>query len=194
MVKTRIQSGLAAVGFGLAMMVGGASGAFAGGATSSTGDVNLRSEGYVLLTPSGGSLAKDDVEGIGQLTVTSAGVISGAETYTAVDSAAGTEDLCAGTVGGSITSPSGSFASGTGYFTVSLDFTPTSGGSDCIASSASLSCSRELYHTALVDNLSDGTYRCVVTNVSATSGTTTVNGASMRVQLTPSRGTNSPES
>jgi hypothetical protein len=188
------KTGLAAAGLGLALLAGSTSRSFA---ASAPNNMNLRLSGYAVLTPTAGTPAQADIEGLGQLTATTTGVLAGALTYSAVSAAAATEDVCNGTVAGTITPPSGAFASGNGEFTITLNFTPStsSTGTDCISSTATLLCNRTLAHPTLASNLGAGDYRCIATNVTAGTGATaTVNAASLHADLNVSRGSNAPTS
>jgi hypothetical protein len=190
MMKMGHRAGLVVAGIGFALIAGATSRAFA---ATILGNFNLRIDGYEVLTPTGGAAEKDDIDGVGQLNVTSAGAITGAETFTSVNSNAGTEDVCNGTVAGTIFAPSGAFASGAGNFAISLTYTPTSTGLTCIPSTSTLQCSRALLHVNNAGNLGAGEYRCVVTGVTAGSGAAAaVDGAAMRDELTLTRGTNAP--
>lgn len=193
MMKMRDRRGLLVAGLGVALLVVGASAGASAAKAAVSGNFNLKTEGYEVLTPSGGAASKLDIEGIGQLVASPSGSISGAETFTSVDSSAGTEDVCTGTVAGTITPPAGTFASGTGNFTVSLTYTPSSSGVSCIPSTTTLTCSRALFHLNNASNLAAGEYRCIATGVTAGAGATAaVNGASLRAQLTNTRGANGP--
>lgn len=190
-MKMGHRSGLLVAGIGFALMVGATSRAFAAAAV--LGNYNLKMGGFEVLTPVGGSAEKVDIEGIGQLNVTSAGAITGAETFTSVNASAATEDVCNGTVTGMVTAPAGVFASGSGDFTIGLTYAPTSTGATCIPATTTLQCSRALMHVNNASNLGAGQYRCIATNVTAGSGATAaVNGASLKVELALTRGTNAP--
>ena len=196
MKKLVRRSGLVVAGLGLALMGGATSRTFAAAATPS-GNMNLRLGGYAVITPTSGSPAQVDIDGIGQVIADSTGGFSGALTYTAVSATLATEDVCTGTVAGTITAPSGAFASGSGEFTIGLTFTPSSSstGTDCIPSTATLLCNRALAHMSLVDDLDAGEYQCVATGVTAGTGATaTVNAASLKGSLDVSRGANAPTS
>ena len=148
------RSRLVVAGIGLALMAGAASRAFAahGAPPPPSGSMNLRIGGYEVITPTSGSPAQVDIDGIGQVIANTAGDFTGALTYTAVSPALASEDVCTGTVAGTITTPSGAFASGDGQFTISLTYTPLSSstGTNCIPSTATLLCTRALSHVALV--------------------------------------------
>ena len=186
-MKMGRRSGLLVAGIGFALMVGATSRAFAAAAV--LGNYNLKMGGYEVLTPVGGSAEKVDIEGIGQLNVTSAGAVTGAETFTSVNASAATEDLCSGTVTGTVTAPTGVFASGNGDFTIGLTYAPTSIGATCIPATTTLQCSRALLHVSNASNLGAGQYRCIATNVMAGSVATP---ASLKVELALTRGTNAP--
>jgi len=191
MMKTGHRSSLLVAGIGFALIVGATSRSFA--AAAALGNYNLKMEGFEVLTPTGGSAEKVDIEGIGQLNVTSAGAVTGAETFSSVDASAATEDVCNGTVTGTITAPAGAFASGSGDFGISLTYAPTSTGATCIPATATLECSRALLHVNNASNLGAGQYRCIATNVTAGSGAAAaVDGASLRVDLALTRGSNAP--
>jgi len=195
MMKITHRSGLVVAGIGLALMAGAASRAFA----APSGNLNLRTDGFELVTPNSGSPAHVDIDGIGQLIADTNGNFTGAETYTAVNPAlppgAASEEVCSGTIAGTITAPSGGFASGDGQFTISLNYTPSSGstGTYCIPSTTAMLCNRSLFHTADVNDLDAGRYHCVATGVTASAGAAaTVNGASLRGYIDSVRGANAP--
>ncbi len=195
MMKLVRGSGLVVAGFGLALIGGATSSAFA--AATPSGNMNLRLGGYAVITPSSGSSAQVDIDGIGQVVADATGAFSGALTYTAVSATLASEDVCTGTVAGTITAPSGAFASGSGEFTIGLTYTPSSSstGTDCIPSTATLLCNRALAHVNLVDDLDAGEYQCVATSVTAGTGATAaVNAASLKGSLDVSRGANAPTS
>src|SRR6202050_5948088 len=106
------------------MMVSGTTQAFA--APTPSGHMNLSLDGYAVITPTSGTAETADIKGIGQVTADTTGAFSGALTYTDVSAGVGTEDVCAGTVAGTITPPTGGFASGDGNFTLGLSYTPSS--------------------------------------------------------------------
>ena len=83
MMKITHRSGLVVAGIGLALMAGAASRAFA----APSGNLNLRTDGFELVTPNSGSPAHVDIDGIGQLIADTNGNFTGAETYTAVNPA-----------------------------------------------------------------------------------------------------------
>jgi hypothetical protein len=182
---------LLTAGVGAVMLAGLTSQTLAQSAVS--GNFNVKMEGYMVITPSGGSAERLDLEGIGQLFVSARGSLSGAENFTSVNSSAASEDLCSGSLAGTINAPTGSFGTSSGDFTIGLSYTPTSSGATCVPTNSTLSCSRALLRTNNETNLAAGEYRCVVANVTAGSGATaTVNAASERIQLTSTRGSNSP--
>ncbi len=196
MMKRGSRNGLLAAGIGFALIAGATPRAFAAAITPS-GDMNLTLDGYAVITPNSGTAETADIKGIGQVTADTTGAFTGALTYTAVSAALGTEDVCAGTVAGTITLPTGSFASGDGNFTMGLSYTPSSGatGTDCIPSSATLLCTRTLAHPTLVGDLDAGQYHCIATSVTAGTGASaTINAASLHSDLNISRGANAPTS
>ncbi|HKV55620.1 MAG TPA: hypothetical protein VJN94_13375 [Candidatus Binataceae bacterium] len=194
--KTRI--GIAAGAALLIAAAGGVTGTAMAkqGPKPPSGNLNLRFAGFELVN----SDTHLDLNGIGQLIADSAGSFSGAETFTAVNpalpSSAASETVCNGTSNGTITAPTGGFGSGSGDFSISLNYTPASGsGSNCIASTTSFECSRTLEHVALEGQLDAGQYHCIVTGVSTPSGSaSTIDGASMQGSVDSVRGTNAPTS
>ena len=158
-----------------------------------SGKFNLRLNGYEVVTPESSSAAKLSIDAIGQVIGDTGGNLSGAETFNAVDPTAPAEEVCNGTVTGTITPPSGGFGSGDGEFGVSLTFAPTSAGSYCIPATTTMQCNRTLLHKLLADDLDAGQYHCIVTGMTAGGGsTTTINAASMDGHLDSSRGSNAP--
>jgi hypothetical protein len=182
------------------LMAMGAGLAIAKKAPAPSGNLNLRINGTELLTPGVSSPVRLVIDGIGQVIGDSTGTLSGAETYTALvtssNSVEPAEQICNGTVSGSITPPAGDFASGTGEFTASLTFTPVAdSGSYCIPATTTFECSRALFHEELVNDLDAGEYACVATGSTAAAGAdTTVDGVSLSVNITSVRGANAPTS
>ncbi len=160
------------------------------------GDLNLHFGGYELVN----GTTRLDIDGIGQVTSDASGNLSGAETYTAVNPAVpvvgSAETVCNGTITGTITPPSGNFASGNGLFSIALTYSPSSGaGSNCIPSTTTLLCSRTLEHWDLLSDLAAGRYRCIATGLTAASGASaTISGASMRATINAVGGGNAPTS
>jgi hypothetical protein len=155
------------------------------------GKFNLRLNGYEVVTPEGSSAARLSIDAIGQVIGDAGGNLNGAETFNAVDPTVPAEEVCNGTVTGTITPPSGGFGSGDGEFKVSLTFAPTSAGSYCIPATTTMQCNRTLLHKLLADDLGAGQYHCIVTGMTAGGGsTTTINAASMDAHLDSSRGNN----
>jgi len=195
MMKRGHRNGLLAAGIGFALIAGATSQGFA--AATPSGNMNLSLDGYAVITPTSGTAETADIKGIGQVTADTTGAFSGALTYTAVSAALGTEDVCAGTVAGTITPPTGGFASGDGNFTLGLSYTPSSSatGTDCIPSSATMLCTRTLAHPTLANDLDAGQYHCIATSVTAGTGASAmINAASLHSDLNISRGANAPTS
>jgi hypothetical protein len=138
------------------------------------------------------------VDGLGQLIADTQGNLSGAETFTAVNGDSQTENVCSGSVSGSITPPSGNFGSGAGSFTASLTYTPANNsGAYCFGSgttTTTLLCNRTLLHDNLASALDAGAYHCVATGVSVSGGSGTINAATMRARIGITRGNNAPNS
>jgi hypothetical protein len=154
-----------------------------------SGDMNLRFQGYELA-----GTQQVSINGIGQLSVNISGVItSGVETFTAVNPLTPEDDVCTGSVTGTITAPTGSFGSDTGEFTISLTYTPSASlASLCFASTSDLTCNRTLVHKNLADDLNAGQYHCVVTGL--TESPSTPIGASMDAHIDIVSGNNAPQS
>jgi hypothetical protein len=157
-----------------------------------SGDMNLRFQGFELAGAAG--TQQVSIDGIGQLSVNGSGdITTGSETFTAVNPLTPESDVCTGSVTGTITAPTGAFASGTGEFAISLSYTPGTGlGSLCIATTTDLTCNRTLAHKNLTDDLDVGQYHCVVTGVTALPSTTI--GASMDAHIDIVSGNNAPQS
>ncbi|MGH7836896.1 MAG: hypothetical protein ACREQC_03625 [Candidatus Binataceae bacterium] len=193
----RIRSAIVVAAAGAMLMgVGAPSRAFAG---TPSGNLNLRMEGYELVTPSSGSPHRVDIDAIGQLIADTSGTFTGAETYTAINPAvppgSEPEDVCAGTIAGAIGAPAGGFASGTGEFTLTSTYTPSSGssGASCFPSTVTLLCNRTLINKKNTNDLNAGQYHCLATNVAAGAGASaTVNGASIRGNVASVSGNNAP--
>jgi hypothetical protein len=153
--------------------------------TPPPGEMNLHFGGYELVN----GTTRLDINGLGQLNSDDSGNLNGAETFTAVNptlpAGATPEAVCNGTVTGMITAPSGNFASSTGLFAISLTYTPATGAAaSCIGSTATLQCTRMLTHWGNVNDLDSGTFNCVVTSLTAASGSSsTINAASMRATI-----------
>jgi hypothetical protein len=191
--KSRIGMIAAAV---MMMAVGIGAGSFAAAADLPfpSGNLNLRLDGYEVVTPESSTTpARLSIDAIGQVIADTKGNLSGAETINAVDSTVPAEEVCNGTVSGTITPPSGGFASGDGEFTISLSFAPTSTGAYCISATTTMQCNRSLLHKLLVDDLDAGQYHCIVTGMTAGVGaTSTINAASLDGHLDSARGSNAP--
>ncbi len=159
-----------------------------------SGNLNLRLNGYELVTPESSTTpVRLSIDAIGQVIADAKGNLSGAETFNAVDPTVPAGEVCNGTVNGTITPPSGSFGSGAGEFAVSLSFAPTSTGAYCIPATTTLQCNRSLLHKLLVDDLDAGQYHCIVTGMTAGTGaTSTIDAASMDGHLDSARGSNAP--
>ncbi|HLW72398.1 MAG TPA: hypothetical protein VKS22_17475 [Candidatus Binataceae bacterium] len=164
-----------------------------------SGNMNLRTEGYELITPSGGATERIDVDAIGQVIADTSGNFTGAESFTGVNSAlppgSEVEDVCSGTLAGTITAPAGAFASDSGEFTLTSTYTPssTSTGVSCIPSTVSMLCNRTLVVKKNANDLDAGQYHCLVTGVTAGSGATaTIAGASLRGYIDSVSGSNAP--
>jgi len=196
-----VKKGTIAIAMGAVMILAIGTGRAIATKAVPSGNLNLRVTGSELLTPGGDSSAvRLAIDGIGQVIGDSTGTLSGAETYTALVTNSSTvepaEQVCQGTISGSITPPAGDFASTTGEFTASLTFTPVAdSASYCIPATTTLVCSRALFHEALVNELDAGEYTCVATGATAAGGAeTTVDGVSLTVNITSVRGGNSPTS
>jgi hypothetical protein len=183
------------VASGLALVLAGASAAFAKGATGPSGNLNVRIDGYEVLTPSAGSPGQYTINGLGQVIGDSNGELDGVLTYTLVNVASATEQTCSDSVSGStITAPTGGFSESGGSFTASLVLTAGSGATaDCESATIALLCNRTLSHHNLVDDLDAGTYHCIATGVTAaTGGTTAIDAASLTVRIGTVDGANAP--
>ncbi len=162
-----------------------------------SGNMNLKFQGseYALVSSEATTI---QIDGLGQLIADKQGNLSGAETFTAVNSDSQTENVCSGSVSGSITPPSGNFGSGAGSFTANLTFTPGgNSGAYCFPSgttSMALLCNRTLLHENLASELDAGTYRCVATGVSVSGGSDSINAATMGARIGITRGNNAPNS
>jgi hypothetical protein len=155
-------------------------------------------EGFEVVTPASGSAFRVNVDAIGQVIADTAGSFTGAETFTAVNPSlppgSEPEDVCSGTVAGTITAPTGGFGSGAGEFTLNSSYTPSSSstGVSCFPSTVTLLCNRTLRNTSKVNDLDAGQYHCLATGLAAASGASvTVNGASIAGHLAAS-GNNAP--
>ena len=105
------------------MAVGMSAGRFAAAAELPvpSGNLNLRLNGYEVVTPESSTTStRLSIDGIGQVIADTKGNLSGAETFNAVDATVPAEEVCNGTVSGTITPPTGGFGSGDGEFTISL--------------------------------------------------------------------------
>ena len=193
-MNLRNRIGIAA-GAAMLMAVGMSAGraAAADSLPIASGKFNLRLNGYEVVTPESSSAARLSIDAIGQVTGDAGGNLNGAETFNAVDPTVPAEEVCNGTITGTITPPSGGFGSGDGEFKVSLTFAPGSAGSYCIPATTTMQCNRTLLHKLLADDLDAGQYHCIVTGMTAGGGsTTTINAASMDGHLDSSRGSNAP--
>jgi hypothetical protein len=158
-----------------------------------SGNLNLRLNGYEVVTPESSTSTRLSIDAIGQVIADTKGNLSGAETFNAVDATGPAAQLCNGTVSGTITPPAGSFGSGDGEFAISLSFTPSSAGAYCIPATTTMQCNRSLLHKLLVNDLNAGEYHCIVTGMTAGTGaTSTINAASMDGHLDSARGSNAP--
>jgi hypothetical protein len=162
-----------------------------------SGNMNLSFQGVEYATVAS-EPTTIQVDGLGQLIADKQGNLSGAETFTAVNGEGQTENVCTGSVAGSITPPNGNFGSGDGSFTASLVYTPANGaGAYCFPSGTTttmLLCNRTLLHENLASELDAGTYHCVATGVSVSGGSDTINAATMRARIGITRGNNAPNS
>jgi hypothetical protein len=154
-----------------------------------SGNLNLRLEGYEIVTGNSGA-TRISIDGIGQLLSDTAGTLNGIETFTAVDpTGASSESLCSGSITGQITAPTGGFASGNGEFTATLNYAPSSTpGALCVATTATLLCNRTLAHPIYVDDLDAGEYHCIVTSLTGSG----ISAASMSAHLGSVDGSNAP--
>jgi hypothetical protein len=126
-----------------------------------------------------------------QLIGDSTGSLSGTLTYTQIDAIAATEDVCADTVTGTTTAPTGSFAQPDGSFTIALSLaSPQANPAGCGGATVDLLCNRTLVHHNLVSDLDAGTYHCVATSVTPTGGS--VIPASLTVRIGSVEGANAP--
>ena len=159
-----------------------------------SGNLNLRLNGYEVVTSESSTTpARLSIDAIGQVIADTKGNLSGAETFNAVDATVPAEEVCKGTVSGTITPPTGGFGSGDGEFSLSLSFAPTSTGAYCIPATTTMQCNRSLLHKVLVDDLDAGQYHCIVTGMTAGTGaTSTIDAASMDGHLDSARGSNAP--
>jgi len=174
------------------VLVSGGAVRFAAAAGLPTGNLNLRLDGYEVITPEGSAPARVSIDAIGQVIADTAGNFSGAETVSAVDPAAPAQAVCNGSVRGTITPRSGAFGSGNGDFSISLTFTPASASTYCIPATTAMQCNRTLLHRLLADDPNAGEYHCIVTAMSAGAGAATIDGASMDGHLDSVRGSNAP--
>ena len=185
------------VASGLALLLAGSSAAFAKSASASapSGNLNVRIDGYEVLTPSGGSAGQYTVNGLGQVIGDSNGDLDGVLTYTLVNAASASEQTCSDSLSGStITAPTGTFSESGGSFTASLVLTAgSSATADCESATIALLCNRTLSHQNFVDDLDAGTYHCIATGVTAASGgTTAIDAASLTVRIGSVDGANAP--
>lgn len=159
-----------------------------------SGNLNLRLDGYEVVTPEGSTTpARLSIDAIGQVIADTHGNLSGAETFNAVDATMPAAEVCNGTVSGTITPPTGGFGSGDGEFAISLSFAPTNTNAYCIPATTTMQCNRSLLHKLLVDDLDAGQYHCIVTGmIAGTGATSTINAASMDGHLDSARGSNAP--
>lgn len=178
----------------LALATGAGPFAFAKGGPS--GNMNLRLNGYEVITSQVSVLA------IGQVISDSGGTFSGNLTMTATDPTTNETDVCAVNIpsaGGQITKPGGGFSSTSGLFTIAMTdvaVSPVTGSTstfcgDNNGATITLSCNRTLVHKNLVNDLDAGQYHCVVTGIS---GAAAITGQSMEGHLDISAGSNSPQS
>jgi len=177
---------------GLALAIAGSGTmAFAKGAASSSGNLNLRIDGYEVFTPTDEAAGQYTINGLGQVIGDATGTLSGTLTYTQVDAATPSEDVCADTVSGTITKPSGGFSLAGGSFTIALDVaSPGSNPTGCGGATIDLLCNRTLVHHNLVNFLDAGTYHCVTTSVTPTGGSAIP--ASLTVRIGSVEGANAP--
>lgn len=185
------------VASGLALILAGSGVAFAKGASAPgpSGNLNVRIDGFEVLTPSGGVAGQYTVNGLGQVIGDANGDLDGVLTYTLVNAASASEQTCNDSLSGStITAPTGNFSDTGGSFTASLALTAASGAaSDCESATIALTCNRTLQHHNFVDDLNAGTYHCIATGVTAASGgTTAINAASLTVRIGSVDGANAP--
>jgi hypothetical protein len=159
-----------------------------------SGNLNLRLDGYEVVTPEGSTTpARLSIDAIGQVIADTHGNLSGAETFNAVDATMPAAEVCNGMVTGTITPPAGGFGSGDGEFAISLSFAPTNTNAYCIPATTTMQCNRSLLHKLLVDDLDAGQYHCIVTGmIAGTGATSTINAASMDGHLDSARGSNAP--
>ena len=175
----------------LALVLAGASAAFAKGAPAPSGNLNLRIDGYEVLTPSAGSPGQYTINGLGQVIGDSTGSLSGVLTYTLVDPSTPSEETCNDTVTGTVTAPTGGFSQPDGSFTINL--TLAGGSANCEGATIALLCNRTLEHHNFVDDLDAGTYHCIATGVTAAEGgTTAIDAASLTVRIGSVDGANAP--
>lgn len=181
------------VASGLALVLAGSSAAFAKSASAPgpSGNLNLRIDGYEVFTPTGETAGQYTINGLGQLIGGASGDLGGAVSYTQVSAATASEEVCSDAVSGTIASPTGSFGSGNGNFTISLDLTsPASNPAAFESSTVDLLCNRTLVHHNLVNDLDAGTYHCVATSVTPTGGSEVP--ASLTVRIGSVDGANAP--
>jgi hypothetical protein len=182
-----------ATGLALALAASGTMALAAAKKASPSGNLNLRVTGYEVL--GGGEAGQYTVNGIGQVIGDVNGSLSGQLTYTLVDAAAATEEVCGEQVSGTITKPSGSFGLSDGSFTASLTLAPVSTPAqtaDCDGATVSLLCNRTLLHQNLADDLDAGAYHCIATGVTAAESATAINAASLDVTIHSVEGANAP--
>jgi hypothetical protein len=189
--KSRIGM-VAATAMVLAVGMGAGRFAAAAGLPVPSGNLNLRLNGYEVVTSESSTTpARLNIDAIGQVIADTKGNLSGAETFNAVDPTVPAEEVCKGTVSGTITPPTGGFGSGDGEFSLSLSFAPTSTGAYCIPATTTMQCNRSLLHKVLVDDLDAGQYHCIVTGMTVGTGaTSTIDAASMDGHLDSARGSN----
>jgi hypothetical protein len=158
---------------------------------SPSGNLNLRIDGYEVLTPTSEAAGQYTINGLGQVIGDTTGNLNGTLSYTQVDAAAASEDLCNDTVAGTVTAPSGGFGQTNGSFTASLNLTSPAGNpAGCGAATIDLLCNRTLLHHNLVNDLDAGTYHCVATSVTPTGGSLVP--ASLTVRIGSVEGANAP--
>ncbi|HUN59208.1 MAG TPA: hypothetical protein VMU41_13930 [Candidatus Binataceae bacterium] len=175
----------------LALAIGGSGAAFAKSASVPSGNLNLRIDGYEVYTPTGETAGQYTINGLGQVIGDSTGTLTGTLSYTQVDAATATEDLCNDTVAGTITAPTGSFGLTNGSFTASLALTsPEANPAGCGGATMDLLCNRTLLHHNFVDDLDAGTYHCVATSVTPAGGSAVP--ASLTVRIGSVEGANAP--
>lgn len=184
----RIRKGMIGA-LALAMATGAGPFAFAKGPNPS-GDMNLRLNGYEIV-----GAAQVSILATGQELVDSSGNIAGDETFSYIDSSSTSTATCDGTTSGKITPPTGTFGSGSGQFTITLNFAATSpvSSSACQNTSYTLLCNRTLAHKGLVKFLNAGQYHCVATGVTLGSTPAPIPG-SLEGHLSIVSGSNSPQS